>query len=179
MLILIALFAISGNNDNPTSPLLGNIESETFDYAMTDVQRLHFDDKGELVSKLSSPYLSHYPGSKTFKLESPELHFNMSKQIWLLEAKNGILHEDSRQLNFQEKVILTNDNPLNKDDVNPAKNVTMNMTDLVFNLDKQQAFSPYPIKVNTDLWKMEGVGISIDILNQQMTILDKVYASHE
>jgi len=179
IIILVALFNISSIEENATSPLLGKTQTEAFDYEMSDVKRLHFDESGNLASQLTSTKLVHYPSSKKYQLESPHLYFEMSQRTWLLEATKGVLHEDVNQLNFQEKVLLTNHNKLNSKPVSPQKAITMNMTDLVFNLDKQQAFSPYPIEIKTDFWTLQGVGVSIDIPNQQMTVLDKVYATNE
>ncbi len=191
VIVLVALLNLSTIEENAPPPLLGRAIVEEFDYGMTDVERTHFDENGHIATQLSANALYHFPQQKKIKLDQPVLRFNMADDNWQLSSKKGLLFETSKELNLQEQVelIKASDQSQSLTGLSSLKNkplknrpsnaISMKMSELLFNLKQQIAFSPYPVELNVDGWKIKGVGLSIDVEKQQLTLLDKVFATNE
>lgn len=196
VIVLVALLNLSTIEQNAPPPLLGRAIVEEFDYGMTDVVRTHFDKNGQIATRLSADALYHFSEQKKIKLDQPVLRFNMAEDNWQLSSKKGLLSEASKELNLQEQVELikvpelnisfsgstytkTNADNIDSENNNPADTISMKMPELLFNLKQQLAFSPYPVELNANGWKITGVGLSIDVEKQQLTLLDKVFAINE
>ncbi len=178
VVLLVALLNLSTIEENAPPPLLGREVQEIYDYGMTGVTRVQFDDNGRIASKLSAKTLFHYPLQQKIKLTAPQLLFNMAGASWQLSSKTGLLSENTHELSLQEKVRLYKLTPQTKSSLNnPA--VSMKMSELVFNLKQQIGYSPYPVELIAAPWKITGVGLAIDVKKQQLTILDKVFATDE
>ncbi len=176
ILLLIGLLNLSTIEENAPPPLLGRALVEEFDYGMTGIVRTHYDKNGLISTQLSAEALYHYPQQQKIKLTHPVLQFTMADGNWRLSSNKGSLSETRKELNLQEQVELIE---TTRNHQVASKNIHMKMSELLFKLDDQVAFSPYPVELKTDGWLIKGVGLSIDVKKQQVTLLDKVYARHE
>ncbi len=80
-------------------------EAESPDGFMTQVHYTHYDENGEIQSKLYSPKIIHYNENDRAQLEKPSLVMHtQDKQTWIITADQGTSLHGSKQIDLKNNV---------------------------------------------------------------------------
>ncbi len=182
----MVLLNLSSVEEHTSIALLNQIQQEKFDYSMNKVTNHQYNEKGELGSSIYSEKLFHFPNRQQIQLEQPQfkLHkFELSKQQqeWILTANKGLLNEHDNQLLLLESVKLNayshTDAQIDAD--KKDKKLSLEISELNIDLNKRTGFSSAQVSILSDQWTIKGVGLDIDLENQSIEILNRVYSSNE
>lgn len=163
------------------------------DYFMEDVVSVVMNKDGNPKYRLSTTQLSHYPTTQHAKIKHPLITlYNKGKATWTIHANEGLLFQDPvdqhplDKPSSQKEPGKKNDIQLTGDVIvqqvvqqdNPQLALKVTTQSLSIDPDKQLVRTNQAVYVSSNLSSIEGIGMYLDIENQQLSLKSNVRGTY-
>lgn len=165
---------------NVTNNILDNKKKpqDSADFFMKNVEYTQFDNQGKIKTKIATPYVIHYPQSKTYTFDQPQLlmHSTNGKQ-WHITADQGLGRNDGGEIVLTKNVNLSQYSSLN-----PANQQAEKQQPLVEVLTTQAnifphedlAYTTQPLTISQAGMTVDAIGAKVDLKTSTIKLLSKV-----
>jgi LPS export ABC transporter protein LptC len=147
-------------------------EPFTKGYSIEGVLIKNSDDEGKITSTIEAPSVIHYADSGLTVINQPVYRMHQAEGDWVFSSESGEINEAQTQLYFPEQVLLELDQP-------QTGSVRVETSQLKVDLEKQTGTTAQPLKVTQPGAVLSGVGSVIKFEQQEIEILENVYAEFE
>ena len=147
--------------------ILGNEKKP--DYYSENLQLRVYNDDGELHSLVKTERLTHFDDERESLVKSPQLVlYGIEGDIWEVASSSGTINDISRNLTLKNNVILR------VSDKDNQQKLSIKMTDLHYNIDKQILWTDNQIFADSTQGNFVSKGLQIDLTNEQLQLKEKV-----
>lgn len=147
-------------------------EPFTKGYSIEGVVIRNSDEDGRIISTIKAPSVIHYADSGVTVINQPSYRMHQDSGDWVFSSATGEINQAQTQLYFPEDVLL-------ELDVAAAEKVAVKTSQLTVDLDQQIGSSPGNLTVTQPGVLLQGVGSVIRFKQQEIEILEDVYAEFE
>ena len=147
-------------------------EPFTKGYSIEGVVIRNSDENGHIVSTIQAPSVIHYADSGVTVINQPTYRMHQASGDWLFSSATGEINQAQTQLYFPDDVMLELDGL-------PDEHVAVKTSELTVDLDNQTGTSPQKLTVTQPGVLLQGVGSVIRFKQQEIEILEDVYAEFE
>ncbi len=149
-----------------------SFEPFTKGYSLEGVVIKSTDESGQVVTTVESPLVIHYADSETTVIEQPRVRLHQDGGDWLFTSSAGELNADQSQIYFPAQVLL-------KLMGGPAQAVDIATSGLTVDVIDKTGTTAQAINVNKIGMLLQGLGAVVDFKQQEINILDEMYAEFE
>ena len=147
-------------------------EPFTKGYSIEGVVIRNSDEDGHIVSTITAPSVIHYADSGLTVINQPRYRMHQEAGDWVFSSATGEINQSQTKLYFPQEVLL-------ELDVAEEDKVSVNTRQLTVDLDQQTGSSPENLTVSQPGVLLRGVGSVIRFEQQEIEILEDVYAEFE
>lgn len=181
-IILVVLAAAVYFSDSPEE-ILGTADTleNTADIVPFAVAQgtttTHFKENGQISYTFNAQRLEHYrdenENPKIFTLvDDPVLIIYQNDEPWFVRAKKGKINTISQQIELWQNVSV---NHTTRD------GITTNIFTARLDIDpiKKFAQTQEPVRITSDKVEMRGIGMTADLIEQELRLLSKVIGTYD
>ena len=147
-------------------------EPFTKGYSIEGVVIRNSDQEGHIVSTITAPSVIHYADSGRTVINQPSYRMHQEGGDWLFSSASGEINQAQTEMFFPEAVLL-------ELDVATEDKVSVKTSQLTVDLEQQTGSSPEQLSVSQPGVLLKGVGSVIRFKQQEIEILEDVYAEFE
>ncbi|MFC3193568.1 LPS export ABC transporter periplasmic protein LptC [Marinicella sediminis] len=147
-------------------------EPFTKGYSIEGVIIRNSDESGRIVSTIQAPSVIHYADSGMTLINQPRYRMHQADGDWLFSSESGEINEAQTELFFPQAVTLE------LEDVTTDR-VLIETSELTINLKQKTGTSQQKLKVTQPGAVLQGVGSVIKFEQQEIEILEDLYAEFE
>jgi LPS export ABC transporter protein LptC len=147
-------------------------EPFTKGYSIEGVVIRNSDQEGHIVSTITAPSVIHYADSGRTVINQPSYRMHQEGGDWLFSSASGEINQAQTEMFFPEAVLL-------ELDVAAEDKVSVKTSQLTVDLEQQTGSSPEQLSVSQPGVLLKGVGSVIRFKQQEIEILEDVYAEFE
>lgn len=109
VLLVIAVLIFNYQRDDDGAQITPNAltTDEEADYFAKNLVRQLYDKTGKHTQQLKAKQAHHYEQKKILVLDSPNLKSESQQTPWEIQARMGILHNDSSKVELKKQVVIT------------------------------------------------------------------------
>lgn len=150
-------------------------EPFTKGYALTGVTIETTDEDGKIMTTIQSPSVIHYADSEKTVIEQPNITLYEDEGDWVFQSKTGEINAEQTQIFFPDAVAINLTAPVK----NNSQPMTINTRGLTVDVTKKMGQTDADLKVIQVGSFIQGVGAVVDFGQQEIEILNKMYAEYE
>lgn len=143
------------------------------DTIITNLDVVKFNDKGELINKLSTPMMQHFPKEDQNLLETPHITIIQDgNPPWEISSKKAL------SVNSLEKIIFTQNVVVHQNAANKTPESTLNTEELTYYPKENKATSTLFVSFKQSGTQIDATGMNAYLDKQRVELLHEARATY-